>query len=374
MKKKIIFAIPIFQTGGTERVLVNIVHALKNDYDITVIIKQKPTKCDLLDRLYSLKVPVFCLVEKFPNIVKPKKFFKKLYWKLFIKKKAFNESFHFINSLCDKDTLWIDFLCFTFFNYTKKLPANIEKWSWMHCSSDVFLQKKNLAKISAYQKIISINNTFTQEVKSHLPDLPIKTLLNPVDIEEIYKQSLSKISTKEEFFVYVGRISQDKDVATLIQAYKIFLSNTNSKTKLLLIGTGEKVEYYKEMVQNLDLSDKVIFKGNLSNPFPWMRQSKALILSSLSEGSPMVLLEAMISETIPVSSDCVSGPKEMLASGKRGLLFKPKDANELALIMQKIDSGMMTKKQFQPYWKDFIQMHSFTQFKKNFEGVIDEKN
>ena len=125
MKKKIIFAIPIFQTGGTERVLVNIVHALKNDYNITVIIKQKPTKCDLLDRLYSLKVPVFCLVEKFPNIVKPKKFFKKLYWKLFIKKKAFNESFNFINSLCDKDTLWIDFLCFTFFNYTKKLPANI---------------------------------------------------------------------------------------------------------------------------------------------------------------------------------------------------------------------------------------------------------
>lgn len=370
MQKKIIFAMPIFQTGGTERVLVNVVYALKDDYDITVLIKNVPTKCALLDQLYSLKVPVFCLTERFPSIVKPKNFFEKLYWKLFVRKKAFNESLKFIQELCDDNTLWIDFLCFNLFNYTKELPRNIQKWCWMHCSSEIFKKKKNLAKLPVYQKVISINNTFTQNVKSCFPHLPVSTLLNPLDIQEVYKQSLSKISTKEDFFVYVGRISKDKDLTTLIQAYNTFLHNTNSKTKLLLIGTGDKAKYYKGMVKTLGLSNKVIFKGNLSNPFPWMHHSKALILSSLSEGSPMVLLEAMISGTIPVSSDCVSGPREMLAGGKRGILFKPQDVTELASIMQKIDSAVITKKQFQLHWKDFIQMHSFTQFKKNFKGVM----
>lgn len=374
MKKKIVFAMPIFQTGGTERVLVNVIKALKNDYHITVIIKKTPTKCELLNQFYSLKVPIFCLAEKFPHLVKPKKFFKKLYWKFFIKKRAFNESLNFIRSICDKDTLWIDFLCFNFFDYTRKLPKDIQKWSWMHCSSDIFKKKKSVRKVTSYQKIISINNTFTKTIKSRFPEMSIKTLLNPVDIQEIHKNSLLKFSIKDDFFIYVGRISEDKDITTLIQAYKIFQNNTNSKTKLFLVGTGEKVEYYKEMVQNLGLTNKVIFKGNLANPFPWMHQSKALILSSLSEGSPMVLLEAMISETIPVSSDCVSGPREMLDNGKRGVLFEPQNINELVSIMEKIDSGTITKKQFQPYWKDFIQMHSFTQFRKNFKGVINEKN
>lgn len=374
MRKKIIFNMPIFQTGGTERVLVNIIKSIKDDYNIYVIIKSTPTKCALLDQLKSFNVNIFCLEELYPNLSKPKGFIKKTLWRFLQKKQAFKKSLNFIANLCDENTLWIDFLCFKFFDYAKKLPKNIKKWCWMHCSSDVFWKKKNLHKLPVYDKIISINNTFTKNVKSGIPDLPVTTILNPTDIQKIYELSLDSIDTKEKFFVYVGRISEDKDVGTLIQAYKIFLTQTNSATKLYLIGTGEKMEFYKTMVKNLNIENKVIFKGNMANPFPWMRHSQALILSSLSEGSPMVLVEAMISETIPVSSDCVSGPREMLDNGKRGILFEPQNSEQLALIMKKIDDDIITKNQFQSQWQEFIAKHSLDQFKKIFQEVLNEKN
>lgn len=374
MRKKIIFNMPIFQTGGTERVLVNVIKALNDDYDIYVIIKNLPTKCALLDQLYAFNIKVFCLAELFPALLKPKSFLQKIYWKLFSKRCAFKKSLKFIESLCDKDTLWVDFLCFSFFDYAKSLPKNLQKWCWMHCSSDVFWKKKNLKKLYAYHKVISINNTFTENVKSGLPNLPIRTILNPFDIQTIYEQSLSDNISDDNFFVYVGRISKDKDIVTLIQAYNKFVAKTKSLTKLFLIGTGEKLEEYQELAKNLHLEKNIVFKGNQANPFPWMRCSKALILSSLSEGSPMVLLEAMISQTIPVSSDCVSGPREMLDNGKRGVLFEPQNVEELALIMEKVDMGIITKEQFQSQWSDFIELHSINGFKINFNEVLNEKN
>jgi hypothetical protein len=148
MHKKIVFNMPIFQTGGTERVLVNVIEALKDDYDISVCIKSTPAKCALLNQLYAFNINVFCLEDLFPGLLKPKGFMRKLYWKLFLRRRSYKKSLEFMKSLCDENTLWIDFLCFSFFDYAKKLPANIQKWCWMHCSSDVFWKKNRKRRVN----------------------------------------------------------------------------------------------------------------------------------------------------------------------------------------------------------------------------------
>ena len=376
MKNKIIFNLPRFMTGGTERVLVNAVKALKNDYDIYVVILKIPDQCELLDQLNNLHVPVICLTELFPSLAKPKKTFKKIYWKIFIRKNAFKESLRFMKKLCDENTLlWIDFLNFSFYKYAKELPSSLHKWCWIHGSSDFWWGINNLNnKMKHYDKIIGISHTFTKNVKEKLPNIPIETILNPLNVEKITRQSLADIPpNKTPFFVYVGRIAGGKDLTTLINAYKLFYEKTHSATKLYLLGTGNQVTYYQNFIQKLHLEKQVILKGDTANPFPYMRQSKALILSSLSEGYGMVLLEAMICGTIPVSSDCVSGPREILADGKRGVLFEPQNTAELAQILEKTDAGMIQKQNFEPYWHDFIQQHTLNAFKHNFKSILNKK-
>ncbi len=376
MKKKIIFNMPQFVTGGAERVLVNAIEALKNDYDIHVIIRTVPKQCELFDQLKNLNVPVTCLEKLFPSLPKPKKTLKKIYWKIFIRKKPFKKSLNFMKKLCDENTLlWIDFLNFAFYKYAEELPSSLHKWCWIQGGSDFWWEIKDLNnKIKQYDKIIGISHTFTKNVKEKLPNISIETILNPLNVEKIARQSLADIPpNKTPFFVYVGRIDGDKDITTLINAYKLFYEKTHSATKLYLCGTGTQVTYYKNFIQELHLEKQIILKGDTANPFPYMRQSKALILSSFSEGYGMVLLEAMICGTIPVSSDCVSGPREILANGKRGVLFEPQNTVELAQILEKTDAGMIQKQNFEPYWHDFIQQHTLNAFKHNFKSILNKK-
>ena len=207
MKNKIIFNLPRFMTGGTERVLINAVKALKNDYNIYVIILKIPDHCELLDQLNNLHVPVICLTKLFPSLAKPKKTFKKIYWKIFIRKNAFKESLRFMKKLCDENTLlWIDFLNFSFYKYAKELPSSLHKWCWIHGSSDFWWEINNLnKKMKQYDKIIGISHTFTKNVKEKLPNISIETILNPINIEKITRQSLADIPlNKTPFFVYIG--------------------------------------------------------------------------------------------------------------------------------------------------------------------------
>lgn len=376
MKKKIIFNLPQFVTSGAERILVNIIQALQTDYDIYVIIRKKPTPCDLFDKLSSFNIHIFCLENLFPGIIKPKPFFKKIYWKIFTGRKLFFQSLKFMKELCDENTiLWVDFLNFAFYNYAKKLPASLQKWCWFHGSTSVFAKAKKIRKkVTVYKNIIGISHTFTKDIQKNRPFVPVKTLLNPINIDEVSQQSSADIpENKTPFFVYVGRIDADKDIQTLIEAYNLFYEKTHSSTKLYLLGAGKKTTYYQNLIHALHLEKQVVLKGITANPFPYMRHSKALILSSLSEGYGMVLLEAMICGTIPVSSDCVSGPREILANGKRGVLFEPQNTAELAQILEKTDAGLIRKQDFEPYWHDFIQNHSLNVFKHNFESILNEK-
>lgn len=376
MKNKIIFNISHFITGGTERVLVNSIKALQAHYDIYVIIKKKPDKCPLFDEFSLCNIHIICLENLFPGLVKPPKLFKKICWKILTRWKPFFKSLKFMKELCDENTLvWIDFLNFGFYPYAKHLPSSFQKWCWIQNSTDYWWKIKNLNnKIKEYDKIISVSHTFKKNVKAKLPELSIETILNPIDVEKIARQSLVDIPENQApFFVSVGRINAEKDILTLIKAYKIFHEKTHSETKLYILGTGKLFSYYKNFIYNLHLEKNVILKGDTANPFPYIRQSKALILSSFSEGYGMVLLEAMICGTIPVSSDCVSGPREILANGKRGVLFETQNAAELAQIMEKTDTGLIKKQDFEPYWPDFIQNHTLASFKNNFENILNKK-
>lgn len=128
-------------------------------------------------------------------------------------------------------------------------------------------------------------------------------------------------------FINVARFEEQKDHMTLVKAFLILTSKI--KYKLLLIGDGSKKSEIKKFIYEKKLKN-IKLKGALDNPFPYIKKADVFILSSIYEGLPNVLLESIALNKAVISSNCPTGPSEILDKGKGGILFKTGDAKDLA--------------------------------------------
>lgn len=132
-------------------------------------------------------------------------------------------------------------------------------------------------------------------------------------------------------FVTVGRIDANKGHRFVLEALAE-LVHQRGMAQLLwhVVGQGPAVPELRRQAAELNLSDHVVWEGFQANPFPLYRASRLLVLSSLTEGLPNVLLEAMACGTPVLSTDCPSGPREILDNGRCGRLVPPADSRSLA--------------------------------------------
>ena len=116
----------------------------------------------------------------------------------------------------------------------------------------------------------------------------------------------------------VGRLTEQKDFHTLIHAFADVQRKKDAR--LIILGEGEERPTLERLVTDLGLNDRVDMPGFVSNPFAYMAQSDVFALSSRWEGLATVIIEAMACGTTVVSTDCPSGPTEILENGKYGTL------------------------------------------------------
>lgn len=126
----------------------------------------------------------------------------------------------------------------------------------------------------------------------------------------------------------VGRLTAQKDFSTLIKAFAIVRKNV--RCRLVILGEGELKESLQKLVKELGVGGDVLLRGFDANPFAWMRNSKLFVLSSAWEGLPTVLIEALACGAKVVSTDCPSGPFEILENGKWGAMVPVGDVGLLA--------------------------------------------
>jgi glycosyltransferase involved in cell wall biosynthesis len=150
----------------------------------------------------------------------------------------------------------------------------------------------------------------------NISDNKIKVLYNPRNEKEII--SLSKEEPKEDIFshglpiiVTCGRLTIPKGQWHLIRAFSIVRKKI--PCKLLILGEGDLKSYLSNLAKDLNLSKDVIFVGWQENPFKYFSRSDVFVLNSSWEGFANVILEAMICGLPIISSDCYSGPREILA-------------------------------------------------------------
>lgn len=131
--------------------------------------------------------------------------------------------------------------------------------------------------------------------------------------------------------VAVGRLQPQKDYTTLLDAFSQLRGV--QPARLLILGEGKERALLEKTIREKGLAQDVSLPGFVDNPFAYMSRAALFVLSSRWEGLPTVLIEALCCGTPVVSTDCPSGPREILQDGRFGELVPVGDANALAKAM-----------------------------------------
>jgi glycosyltransferase involved in cell wall biosynthesis len=126
----------------------------------------------------------------------------------------------------------------------------------------------------------------------------------------------------------IGRLTRQKDFPTLVRAFADV--RRQRFARLIILGEGEARGALEALVTELGLQDDVALPGFRDNPLAYLSAAAVFVLSSAWEGLPTVLIEALASGTRVVSTDCPSGPREILQDGRLGTLVPVGDAPALA--------------------------------------------
>jgi glycosyltransferase involved in cell wall biosynthesis len=325
--------------GGVWTCLRNIIERLEpeNRYSFSVIIKERVSGDEgNVEFLAKRNIPL-TLVPKF-EVPKPESRIDRRIWK--IRRWLHNAiSSSKVKRLVKDADLVIDYLDGYFAEELKGLKK--PKIFWFH--QGAYVWEKRLAKrahvvLPVFDRIVCLTEGFRKFFSAQYPQYDHKavTLYNFLDFDAVRKRAQTEPRAVDgPYFAFVGRLSKDKDHDTAIKAFCKF-ARRHEKVKLVLVGDGPRRSEIEDLIRSAGVEDRIILTGAVDNPYGYIKNSIAHILSTYGEGLPTVLLEAAALEVPNISADCLNGPDEILMNGEAGLLFRPGDADALAEHMSAI--------------------------------------
>jgi Glycosyltransferase len=176
-----------------------------------------------------------------------------------------------------------------------------------------------------------------------IPPHKIRRIPNPLPLAWIRQQARAPVphpwfsTGQPPVILGVGRLERAKDFATLIRAFAKV--QAQREARLLILGEGSMRTQLETLVRQLGLSECVALPGFDPNPFRYMARAKVFAMSSIYEGFPNVLVQALACGCPVVSTDCPSGPSEILNGGAYGHLVPVGDADALAASILKVLQG-----------------------------------
>jgi glycosyltransferase involved in cell wall biosynthesis len=318
-QKKLIIFIPSIEGGGVEKNLYIISDYLKDKInDISLITLSNKHKSR-----FSSKIKFISLKANFWNTIgRKKKFFVGfflLFWEILKDRNMLVFCFQ-ANVYC---TLLCKLLGIRIIIRSNSAP---DGWSKNRFKYLVF---KNV--LGRADKIIVNSLDFKRKFKTKF-NIHSECIYNPLNKDEIIKKS--KVKTKIKFdksklnLINVGRFTDQKDQLTLLKA--INRIKDKIKLNLLIVGRGVEKKNLINYIHENNLSKFVQVIDFQNNPFNLIKSSDVFLLSSLYEGLPNVLLESQVLKKFIISSNCPTGPKEILLNGKAGFLFNVGDYKRLS--------------------------------------------
>ncbi len=340
-KLKVVFCLRDMQMGGVESVLVRMLEQLiqQDDLEIAFVSYVKITEPVYAEWfLQHPQIKTFVLYPCSWLGTRLKRFFLIRFFQ-HLMRDIYRDMRRLLfrhKILSDADVV-VDFYDFGFRKDLRRV--NAKRIAWWHSSINKFMSRSYIKYVKNYDLFVTLTDGFVDEFKSRWPKYKNKIVrvYNPLNIDDVNKKIADAIVPDYgKYFVSVARLSADKDIETVLQAFDVFWKKNNHPDVRMVFVGGGNIKKYREMADKLDAHSNIIFVGAQKNPFGFMRGAMAHILSSRSEGLPTVLLEAMAVGTVNISSDCKNGPHEILMKGEAGLLFAPGDSDALAQHMENV--------------------------------------
>ncbi len=174
-------------------------------------------------------------------------------------------------------------------------------------------------------KVIALSKGVKEDLYKnfHINNKKIEVIYNPIEVEKIKKISQEMVEDTdkvngEKLIIAVGRLVEQKDFYTLIEAFNLVSKEVNAK--LLILGKGPLENDLKDLSKKLGINDRIVFLGFNKNPYKYMKGADVFALSSKWEGFGHVIVEAMATGTPVISTECKSGPAEIIKNNKYGIL------------------------------------------------------
>jgi len=331
--KKIAIILPSLKFGGAERVSLNLAKAFKNKgYNVDILLMKytgefiEEAKIDLnivdlnCNKTYKLPLKISkYIINNKPDIIISN------FWKINLCTCVVKIMFRSLKLI-----LWEH-------SPPSKTPTS-PIWLYYPTVSLLYKMANSVVAVSEGVKLDIIKSSIGLSNK-------IIKIYNPVAPPSFDDFEIKKNQTSDSIVIIsVGRLDPQKNPKLLIKAFARVAQNNNN-VKLLIIGDGILRKDLEKLCEDLKISDRVRFAGFVLNPYHYLKKSDIFILTSDYEGLPTVIIEALYCGLPIISTDCPSGPRELLENGKYGLLVELNNldqlvnAIELQLSMQKSDKS-----------------------------------
>lgn len=261
--------------------------------------------------------------------------------------------------------------CNVFSKNKEKLILGIRSYDWLYSYFFNFKLEKIIYRNA--DLVLSVSKLIKEEAEKtfDIPTSKSDFLYNPYNLKEINlkaKEPIFEIDIPEDklVIVSVGRLEDQKGFYHLIKA--IYLMSNKSSVIVYIIGTGTQRKRLEQLINDLDLQRHVFLIGGQENPYKFMKRANIYVMSSITEGFPNALVEAMAVGTPVLSTDCLSGPREILTNSDIYLRTSGMEYGEYGVLVEE----MTDSKNYDPNFIeecDYILSNSISKIVKDIDKM-----
>jgi len=335
--KKILYFITQSEFGGAQRYVFDLANNLKGDFQIAVAMGEQGKDGKLAKILTKNNIEYFIIpslkrnISPINDILALKKIIKlaKNYRPDIIHLNSSKISI--LGSLASLFTKTKVVYTVHGWVFNEPLPAWL-KYFYLYAEKLTARFKNKIICVSEYDKRVALKYKIAPENKL----VTIHNGLTPMDFyNKIEAQKILHLNSSDLIIGSIGNLYKTKGFTYLVEAANILISKNKISATFIIIGDGSERKNLESLIKKYNLENNFILTGQIDEAAKLLRAFDIYVCSSVKEGLPYSILEAMQAE-LPIITTDVGGIPEMIENEKTGLLAKPINAQNLADNLQKL--------------------------------------